>query len=128
MNYKRFLEIAKQLELAGIYWKPEIGDEVCSKDDPSNIFILVNTTSLTPTEIKEKYLWLPTVEQMMLQIEVRSAILKHAGLSANRTDLSYKTVIISQETGEIESSAASLRSALGMSLRELIQKKYSVLH
>ncbi len=114
-----FLEVAEDLELAGLLWKPEIGDEVSDKRERGNISVLVDPKGLTPVELRSTYLWLPTVEQMVFQFEARQAILFHAGLELSETELCYKTVI-QAKGGAIESKADSLRSSVGLALRNLL--------
>jgi hypothetical protein len=75
MGLLQFLQIAEDLELAGLHWMPEIGDEVSDRKHPDNISILVDPQGMTPIELRSSYLWLPTVEQMVTQVEVRQAIL-----------------------------------------------------
>ena len=114
-----FLSIAEELELAGLIWKPEIGDEICYRQKKEAISVLVDPQGLSPSELRSTYLWLPSVEQMVWQFEARSAILEHTGLELSHKDLCYKTVIKSS-FGEIESKAASLRSSVGLALRSLL--------
>ena len=64
-----FLEVAEDLELAGLLWKPEIGDEVSDKRERGSISVLVDPKGLSPGELRSTYLWLPTVEQMVFQFE-----------------------------------------------------------
>lgn len=114
-----FLNIAEELELAGLVWKPEIGDEICFRQKRETISVLVDPQGLTPSELRSTYLWLPTVEQMVWQFEARSAILEHTGLELTQKAMCYKTVIKSS-FGEIESKASSLRSSVGLALRSLL--------
>lgn len=119
MGLLQFLQIAEDLELAGLHWMPEIGDEVSDRKHPDNISILVDPQGMTPIELRSSYLWLPTVEQMVTQVEVRQAILFHAGLEVNEAAFCYKTVLQSRG-GPIESKASTLRLAMGMALRNLL--------
>lgn len=119
MGIFHFLEVAEDLELAGLHWMPEIGDEVSDRKHPDTISILVDPQGMTPVELRSSYLWLPTVEQMVTQLEVRQAILFHAGLEMSEAAICYKTVLQSQ-VGPIESKAATLRLAIGMALRNLL--------
>jgi hypothetical protein len=114
-----FLNIAEELELAGLIWKPEIGDEICYRQKKETISVLVDPQGLSPSELRSTYLWLPSVEQMVWQFEARSAILEHTGLELTQKDFCYKTVVKSS-FGEIESKAASLRSSVGLALRSLL--------
>ncbi len=120
-----FLTIAEELEIAGLVWKPEIGDEICfrqkltEKKEPEGISVLVDPQGLTPSELRATYLWLPSVEQMVWQFEARCAILEHTGLELTSDMMCYKTVVKSS-FGEIESKALSLRSSVGIALRNLL--------
>ena len=115
----QFLEVAEDLEHAGLLWKPEIGDEVSDRQNPGVVSILVDPKGMGPLELRSVYLWLPTVEQMVLQFEARQAILFHAGLEMTTASLCYKTVIQSPK-GQIESRADSLRSSVGIALQKLL--------
>jgi len=119
MDNLSFLEIAEDLELAGLIWKPEIGDEIAERARKSVISILVDPQGLTPDELRAVYLWLPTVEQMVVQFEARQAILCHAGLELSDHSIAYRTVI-KAPVGQFECQAASLRSSMGMALRNLL--------
>ena len=118
-NPYRFIDIAGHLDSAGLVWQPEIGDEVSYRIRPESISILVDPEGMTPKELRSTYLWLPSVEQMVFQLEARQAILFHAGLELSDTTYCYKTVIQSQ-LGAIEAKADSLRAALGLGLRDLL--------
>jgi hypothetical protein len=114
-----FIELAADLELAGLIWQPEIGDEVAHREDRSSVSILVDPQGMTPRELRTVFMWLPSVEQLIFQFEARHAILFHAGLDLSENSMRYKTVIQSRE-GNIESSAYSLRDSLGIALRHLL--------
>lgn len=114
-----YLNIAADLEAAGLVWQPEIGDEVSDRARREIISILVDPQGMTPTELRSVYLWLPTVEQLVTQFEVRQAILFHAGLELTHAAFCYKAVIQTPK-GPIESAAGSLRTALGIALRDLL--------
>ncbi len=115
----RFIYVAQDLEVAGLLWHPEVGDEVADRDGRSPIAILVDPQGMTPDELRSTYIWLPTVEQMILQFEARQAVLFHAGLEFNDKRICYKTVIHVQN-GHIESMADSFRASLGLALRDLL--------
>lgn len=119
MKGVQFRSIAEDLELAGLVWLPELGDEVSRRDEPERVSVLVDSQGLTPGQLRSTYLWLPTVEQMVMQFEARQAILFHAGLELTESALRYKT-IIQAPTGQIESYADSLRSSVGIALRNLL--------
>ncbi|MCO6431922.1 MAG: hypothetical protein J5J00_13770 [Deltaproteobacteria bacterium] len=125
MNLLHFLPVAEDLELAGLLWKPEIGDEVADRDKRESISVFVDPQGLTPEQLRGAYLWLPTVEQMVEQLEARQAILFHAGLELSTRSLCYKTVIQSP-VGHIETRAESLRISVGIALRDLLLSAGSV--
>ena len=119
MKTEGFLAIAEELEIAGLIWKPEIGDEISFRQQRDTVSVLVDPQGMSPTELRSTYLWLPTVEQMVWQFEARSAILEHTGLELTSKSFCYKTVV-KGSFGEIESKAASLRSSVGLALRNLL--------
>ena len=114
-----FLSVAEELEIAGLIWKPEIGDEICFRQEKNAVSVLVDPQGLSPGELRATYLWLPTVEQMVWQFEARSAILEHTGLELSSSSMCYKTITKSS-FGEIESKALSLRASVGIALRNLL--------
>ncbi len=119
MDFTNFVVLAEDLELAGLVWSPEIGDEIIGRQEKQRVSILVDPEGLTPGELRETYIWLPTVEQMILQFEVRQAILAHAGLELDPGNIQYKTVV--QYSGkELESSGENLRTSMGKVLRDLL--------
>jgi hypothetical protein len=95
----RFIYVAQDLEGAGLLWHPEVGDEVAERDGQSPVAILVDPQGMTPDELRAAFLWLPTVEQMILQFEARQAVLFHAGLEFNEKQFCYKTVARSPDLG-----------------------------
>lgn len=119
MNHHHFLSVAEDLELAGLVWKPEIGDEVTDKRQKDLISIFVGTQGLSIEELRYNFLWLPTVEQIIQQFEARQAILFHAGFELSEKSMCYKTVI-QAPVGHIEQKADSLRLAMGLALRDLL--------
>ena len=127
MNIERFLNIAIGLDQAGLIWRPEVGDEVSDRRDPENISILVNPNQAKAEELRSIYLWLPTLEQMVFQLEARQAILFHAGLELTTEAMRYKAVLQSP-VGPIESEAESLRTAIGISLLELVKANKKSCH
>ena len=119
MSVPQLIEIAEHLELAGLIWRPEIGDEVAKRAERLSVSILVDPQGMTPIELRSTYLWLPTLEQMVWQVESRQAILFHAGLELTDSSICYKTVLQST-LGHIESCGESLRVAMGLALRRLL--------
>ena len=126
MKIGYLVQIAADLEEAGLVWQPEIGDEVSEKSQPVRISILVDPQGMTPTELRTTYLWLPTVEQLVSQLEARQAILFHAGLELSEKKYCYRTVIRAP-AGKFEASAHTLRCALALGMRDfLLAKNYAV--
>lgn len=119
MGTRAFVSLAAELEQVGLIWQPEIGDEISLREQSDHISILIDPDGMNPKELRNTYIWLPTVEQIVLQFEARQAILFHAGLELTDTVICYKTVIQAR-FGSIESSAKSLREALGCALRDLL--------
>ena len=120
MSDDSFVQVACDLEEAGLVWLPEIGDEVIDKPNYRSVSVLVDPHGMTPSLLRSSYLWLPTVEQILLQFEARQAILFHAGLELAPSSLRYKTVVRTRY-GSIESEAESLRAAVGLALHELLR-------
>jgi hypothetical protein len=111
-----YIECAAGLDRKGLVWCPEIGDEVVERPKLERVSILVDPHGLTPMELRQFFLWLPTVEQLVAQFEARQALIYHAGINSN---FCYEAVIKSVH-GIIESSAGNLRLALGRALIELL--------
>jgi len=120
----KFLSIAEDLEHAGLLWKPGIGDEVSSKEKPEYISILVDPQGMAPDLLRATYLWMPTVEQMVSEFEVRQVILSHAGLEISESSMEYITIVKSSY-GDIESKGDSLRISVGAALRDLLLSRDS---
>lgn len=114
-----FIDIAEDLEVAGLPWLPEIGDEISYRTEPERVSILVDPNGMTPRQLREVYIWLPSVEQLIFQFEARQAILHHTGVELTEKGVCYKT-IIKQQTKRIETIAFSLRNSLGLALRDLL--------
>jgi hypothetical protein len=116
---EKFIYVAQDLETAGLFWHPEVGDEVTDRDLKNPVSILVDPQGLSPEELRSSFLWLPTVEQMIYQCEARQAVLFHAGFEMSSKSCGYKTVI-QAPVGHIESCAESFRISLGLALRDLL--------
>ena len=115
----KFFQIAEDLELAGLFWRPEIGDEIAERKNRAAVSILVDPQGLTPTELRSTYIWLPTFEQMILQLEARQGILCHAGFELTEQAMAYRTVI-QTPAGQVESRADSIRLSMGIALRNFL--------
>lgn len=127
MNVRHLLNVSEDLEIAGLIWKPEVGDEVTEKKNRDLISVFVDPQGLSMEELRASFLWIPTVEQMIHQLEARQAILFHAGLELTETNLCYKTIIQSQ-LGPIETKAESLRVSVGLALRDLLLSDSGSIH
>lgn len=119
MSFFPLLDIAQNLERAGLIWQPEIGDEVSAKETLTDVSILVDTHGLTPKQLRQRFLWLPTVEQLVWQFEARQAVLFHAGLELGEQTFCYKTVV-QTSFGAIECQASSLRESMSLALHNLL--------
>jgi len=119
MSLISFLQVAHDLETAGLLWQPEIGDEISQRSAPEIVSILIDPQGMTPSVLRETYVWLPTVEQLVDQLEARRAILFHAGLEINERALAYKTVV-QVGRGQVEATGDTLRDAIGSALSELL--------
>ena len=118
----RFIYVAHDLEEAGLFWNPEVGDEVADREGKHPVAILVDPQGMSPEELRSAFLWLPTVEQMLMQFEARQAVLFHAGFECSERQYCYKTVIQST-SGHIESRGESFRLSLGLALRGLLMSE-----
>lgn len=127
MSGAPFFNIASELEEAGLIWQPEIGDEISMRVKPDRVSILVDPEGMSPSQLRSAYLWLPNVEQLVFQFEVRQAILFHLGFELSEKYMAYKAVIRTQ-SGMIESFADDVRSALGLSLLDLLTDSSSAVH
>ena len=119
MTTTHFVRVAQDLESAGLIWRPEIGDEITDRERREMVSILVDPQGMTPSELRQTYLWLPTIEQIVLQLESRQAVLQHTGLEMNESTLGYKT-IIQTAMGDIETLAESFRLSLALGLKEFL--------
>ncbi len=115
----KIVTVSEDLELAGLIWHPEIGDEISDRHNRDMISILVDPKGLTPVELRAAFLWIPTVEQIIEQIEARQAILSHVGFGLSEPLTGYKA-IIKAKSKSIESYAETMRIALGIALRDLL--------
>ena len=122
---ENYLTVAEDLEHAGLKWMPEIGDEISPRSEPEKVSILFDSQGLTPLQLREIYMWLPSVEQLVLQFEARQAVLSHAGLEMHEAGFYYKAVL-KYDTHTIEARAESLKIAMGVALRNLLLAESSV--
>lgn len=111
-----FIPLSLDLDHSGLIWHPEIGDEIIPRDTLQSVSILVDPHGMTPKELRMFYLWLPTVEQLVHQIEARQAIIFHAGLTSG---FSYEAVL-KTDNGVIEATGSTLRVAFGAALKNLL--------
>jgi hypothetical protein len=119
-----FVTVAVDLDNAGLMWQPEVGDEITRRDDPGATSILFDPQGLTHRQLRQIYLWLPSLDQLVLQFEARQVILSHAGLEVTESGMCYKTVLqvnyqrIAQST--IEATGETLRTAMGVALQKIL--------
>jgi hypothetical protein len=116
---ERLIPLALDLEDAGLLWHPEIGDEVADRELRHPVAILVDPQGMTADDLRASFLWLPTVEQLLMQFEARQAVLFHAGFECDDNNVCYKTVIQSN-CGHIECKGESFRISLALALRGLL--------
>jgi len=116
-----YIDIAGELDCAGLVWLPEIGDEVAARSNLHAVSILVDPQGMPVTELRQTFLWLPTIEQLVNQFEARQAIIFHAGLEMGSGAFVYKTVVQAQ-FGNVEATGESLRISMGAALRYLLQR------
>jgi hypothetical protein len=114
-----FFPVAADLELAGLFWLPEIGDEIAARSQPEHVSILFDPQGMTPSELRNFYVWLPSVEQLVNQFEARQAILAHVGLEISDNGMFYKSVV-QHHSRKIETKADTFRNTLGIALRSLL--------
>ena len=50
------IDLAFRLCQSGLIWHPEIGDEVVEKPSLSKLSILVDSNSMTPRELRDRFL------------------------------------------------------------------------
>jgi hypothetical protein len=116
MESCELIQCAFELDKKGLVWCPEIGDEVVEKPTLEKLSILVDPHGLTPSELRETFLWIPTVEQMIAQFEARQALIYHVGIN---NQFSYEAVIKTSK-GVIEVAAHNLRLTFGRALNQLL--------
>jgi hypothetical protein len=114
-----YIDISIELDQKGLIWNPEIGDEISLRGNDRHVSILVDPQGLTPGELRESFVWLPTVEQLISQIEFRQGLIFHAGVTEL---LEYEAVIRVQE-GLVEAKAPSLREAFGKALTSIMSSE-----
>ncbi len=118
-NTIQFFSVAADLELAGLIWWPEIGDEITPREQPDQVSILFDSQGMTPAQLRNVYVWLPSIEQLVTQFEVRQAILEHVGLELSDSGIYYRSVV-EHQSRRIEAQGETLRGALGTALRSML--------
>jgi hypothetical protein len=117
--HRDFTEVAFDLEQVGLVWQPALGDEVSLREQPEKFTVIVDPAAMPDYELREIYLWLPRTEQLVNQLEARQAVLSHAGLELSENKICYRAVVQARSIS-FEAEGPSLRSAIGISLRELL--------
>jgi hypothetical protein len=120
---KNYIEVALELDQCGLVWHPAIGDEVIERQPDPQVSILVDSLGMSASELRRVFVWLPTLEQLIEQIEARKGIICHAGMADH---LTYQAVV-KTSYGLVELKDISLRVALAKALRALIQNSVSAL-
>jgi hypothetical protein len=120
-NFEQLISLCLDLDKSGLIWCPEIGDEVAERGHFDKVSVFVDPQGLTPSELRNFFIWMPTVEQLVSQFEARQALVYHAGVNKS---LSYEAVI-KTSIGVIETSAPNLRLAFGKALHEILNNSQS---
>ena len=107
------IEMSLSLDRSGLVWNPEIGDEVTDRENLDRVSILVDPQGLTPDELRINFLWLPTVEQLVDELENRDALIYHVGFGRDRK---YEVVVKQKAGGLVETKAESIRLAFAKAL------------
>lgn len=128
-DLNKFIDLSSSLDSLGLVWRPEIGDEIClrseaSPDVSNRVSILVDPQGQTPRELRNQFIWLPTVEQFVHQFEARQAMIHHVGMDEK---LSW-VAVIKTSSGLIESEARSMRILLGKAMKRLLSGGGEALH
>lgn len=120
MNSVDFISTSISLDRAGLRWEPEIGDEVTEREALDRVAILVDPQGHSPEQLRDSFIWLPTVEQLIDQIALRGGAIYHVGLA---DDMVYEAVV-KTPNGVIEVQSPNLRIALGQTLIQLLQVEF----
>ncbi len=121
MKSENYINVSLELDKYGLVWHPEIGDEISLRGQETHVSILVDPQGLTPRELRDSFVWLPNVEQLVTQIEARQGLIFHAGITET---LEYEA-IVKVHAGLIAAKANSLRVAFGKALSSLLESKVS---
>ena len=119
MSREDYIDVSLELDKVGLIWHPEIGDEISLRGQERQVSILVDPQGLTPKELRDSFIWLPTVEQLVTQIEARQGLIFHAGVTET---LEYEAIIKVTE-GLVEAKASSLRVVFGKALSSILEHK-----
>lgn len=122
MSQEDYIDMSFELDKQGLLWNPEIGDEVSLRGTERNVSILVDPNGMSPRELRESFIWLPNVEQLVTQIEARQGLIFHAGITE---DLEYEAIIKTQ-AGLFEARAPSLRVVFGKVLNMMISSSLTI--
>ena len=122
MEITTLINLATRLEAAGLQWDPEIGDEVIDRSDLDKVGILVDPQGLSSDELRGNYLWLPSIEQLILEVEHRDAIIFHAG----STGQNHYEVVLKTAGGLVRASGIEFRIALGNAFVSLLCEEHRV--
>lgn len=118
-SYTELISLSLALEKAGLVWHPQIGDEV-SERSQFRIMILTDNNSLTPSQLRKLFVWLPRMEQIIEQIEARNGIITFFGWNSSPASFGYLARM--EISGEmIETSHVDPRLAIGALLFKFLQ-------
>ena len=121
MVSEAFIEVADQLSRSGLVWRPEIGDEIALRPDLRKVSILFDPQGLVSPQLHCEFLWLPSVEQMVEQIEARQGLICHVGINEKM----YYEAVVKTVEGVVSIYETNLRLAMGRALYGVLNKKHS---
>lgn len=122
MEITTLINLATRLEAAGLQWDPEIGDEVIDRSDLDKVGILVDPQGLSSDELRGNFLWLPSIEQLIFEVEHRDAVIFHAGATGQGN---YE-VVLKTASGLLRANGSEFRIALGNAFESLLCEEHRV--
>jgi len=111
-----FIEVSLELDRKGLIWQPEIGDEISLRDRLDQVSVLIDPMGMSPGQLRQTYVWLPHLEQLVQQFEARQSLLFHAGITR---EFVYE-VVVKTPFGVVEAAARTLRLACAEALQEIL--------
>jgi len=122
MRRDDYIDISFELDRRGLIWEPEVGDEISLRGSDRTVSILVDPNGMSPQELRQSFIWLPNVEQLVGQIEDRHGLIFHAGITEG---LEYEA-IVKCNAGLVEAKADSLRVVFGKVLNSIISDTLTI--